>query len=342
MRRASPGDKAVADLGTFGVAPAGIAATPGGSRSLGAHIWRCAAGGGRHYAAVHLGQGLHAQSGACPDLAAAVRALAALLRARARRRCLAAAAVGSRSEGAGGTERPKDARESEELFAWSVTEALREASSSMKLYLRARTTFARGLRLSTPLRTAPAAALRDWHRLCSPRLGALQQGTGSAPRRLVWTPEAAAAQWARTCEAWVEIWSECGHQGSELRSRLAAMEAVWRPSWARVAHRWRGAQQAAVRQIARLLEREARRDAARHRRHVKVQRSARAPECQRGRHAPRAETGTRPAAAVALPLDSSSTKAELAQPLAKRRCCSEAARAAAGAPPIAVATGRRA
>lgn len=256
-----------------GIPPRRITKKPQSSapceRTLGAHMWHCSEGGFR--AEVHLGRGLYVLPALCEDLTMVVGTLARLLRLRERiRRALPAKSSFFSSENTA------DMNIDAKLFEWRVSTALREdvligngATTAPQLFLRSRISIARGLRLSSPLRavtTEAAVALNDWRLLAGATRGEsflsddihqVHLGNVVFVGRC---PEAAAQQWARTCEVWLAMWSKRGKSHRRLQAQLAAMNAVWRPAWARAARRWQLAQASVTRQVAHLLEAHADRD----------------------------------------------------------------------------------
>ncbi|CAE8626324.1 unnamed protein product [Polarella glacialis] len=227
------------------------------SRPLGAHIWSCAADGGRFFAGVHLGRGLNAQSAGCHDLPSAVTALASLLRWRGKCLQVVRPAVCRGSTASS----PMAPTLNQEAFACGVPEAFRSEdaagpssgrASQQKFFFQARLSFVKGFRLSGPMRSDAAAALSDWRRLgcdCGESLipGAQLRRNGS--------PEAAALRWAETCKAWASMWSERGKSQSDLEQTLAGMEAKWRSACEQASTLMRGAQARAAMQLSRLLAR---------------------------------------------------------------------------------------
>lgn len=166
-----------------------------------AQIWRCGAG---FVAAVHLGRGLHAQSGKCQDLPSAARHFSALLRWRAKCQCLHLELCKPRSH--------CDVKEAE-LFARSVLEAQPEAQlGNPKLFLRVRMNIS-GQRLSTPLRADVSMVLLEWLQL------GCHQGETLHPGRSA--PEMAASRWLQTCNAWREIWKKRGRAPESMQKHLA-------------------------------------------------------------------------------------------------------------------------
>lgn len=167
-----------------------------------AQIWRCGAG---FVAAVHLGRGLHAQSGKCQDLPSAARHFSALLRWRAKCQCLHLELCKPSSH--------CDAKEAE-LFARSVLEAQPTkgtGATGAKLFLRVRMNIS-GQRLSTPLRADVSMVLLEWLQL------GCHQGESLHPGR---RPETAASRWLQTCNAWREIWKKRGRAPESMQKHLA-------------------------------------------------------------------------------------------------------------------------
>lgn len=212
-----------------------------------AHIWRCNAGRGRYFASVHLGEGLHVQCSGCLDLARAVDALALLLSLRARRRSIEATAAKCLQE--------------DRLFEGSVKAAFQEVCGSdeshqlrtagaegLRLFLRVRQTFGRGIRLSTPLQSKLKDALYDWR-----LMGARLEGPGSAAA-FQGTPRATVAQrWASSSQAWASLWAQRGKPQSQLKKQLAELEVQIGPKLAAAERRRRMAYTATCRKLARLL-----------------------------------------------------------------------------------------
>eukprot|EP00931_Biecheleriopsis_adriatica_P117994 TRINITY_DN93466_c0_g1_i1.p1 TRINITY_DN93466_c0_g1~~TRINITY_DN93466_c0_g1_i1.p1 ORF type:complete len:453 (+),score=76.72 TRINITY_DN93466_c0_g1_i1:222-1580(+) len=206
-------------------------------RTLGANIWHSIANG-RFFAEAHLGHGLYAQSGGCCDLRSAVRALASVLRWRAKcQACLAA---------------QKDTSHKAEAFARMVQVCQLQvaAKARPRIFVRARMSFAPGVKLSGPLRSDAALALQDWRRLGCPSGSLL---AGAQLHRHV-SPEACLLRWSETCEAWAGIWSKRKSK-AELQRSLTKMEAKWQLAFEKASQRWRCLQSRAVVQLDRLLER---------------------------------------------------------------------------------------
>lgn len=210
-----------------------------------AHIWRCNAGRGRYFASVHLGEGLHVQCSGCPDLARAVDALALLLSLRARRRSIEASAANCLQE--------------DRLFEGTVKAAFHEVCGSdeshqlrtagaegLRLFLRVRQTFGRGIRLSTPLQSKLKDALYDW-RLMGSRLEGSAAAFQGAPRATV------AQRWASSSKAWASLWAQRGKPQSQLTKQLAELEVQIGPRLAAAERRRRVAYNATCRKLARLL-----------------------------------------------------------------------------------------
>ncbi|CAE8595972.1 unnamed protein product [Polarella glacialis] len=229
----------------------------GCSRPLGAHIWSCAADGGRLFAGVHLGRGLNAHSAGCRDLPSAATALASLLRWRGKCQQVVrpAACRGSTASS------PMAPTLDQEAFACGVLEAFRSEdavgpsvgrASQQKFFFQARLSFVKGLRLSGPLRSDAAVALSDWRRLGCDSGESLIPG---AQLRRNGSPKAAAVRWAETCKAWASMWSERGKSQSDLEQTLAGMEAKWLSACEQASNLMRGAQARAAMQLSRLLAR---------------------------------------------------------------------------------------
>ncbi|CAE8600420.1 unnamed protein product [Polarella glacialis] len=227
------------------------------SRPLGAHIWSCAADGGRFFAGVHLGRGLNAQSAGCHDLPSAVTALASLLRWRGKCLQVVRPAVCRGSTASS----PMAPTLNQEAFACGVPEAFRSEdaaglssgrASQQKFFFQARLSFVKGFRLSGPMRSDAAAALSDWRRLGCDSGESLIPG---AQLRRNGSPEAAAVRWAETWQAWASMWSERGKSQSDLEQTLARMEAKWRSACEQASTLMRGAQARAAMQLSRLLAR---------------------------------------------------------------------------------------
>jgi len=215
-------------------------------RALAAHIWRCA-DGGLFFAGLHLGRGLHAQSGGCKDLTAAIRALAFLLRWRSR--CCLATKMRLDAHDAGLKFEDSD------VFAYGVLEAskfedcVKSTPGAPRFFFRARMAFVPGLRLSGPLRSDAADALLDWRQLGCHRGDSLIAG---AQIRAGLTPEAATLRWSKTCEVWAKLWSD-RKAPADLQRQLSMMQAKWKPSCDRAARHWQQAQARAQTELSRLL-----------------------------------------------------------------------------------------
>lgn len=177
----------------------GPSAVSGACIPRAAQIWRCGAG---FVAAVHLGRGLHAQSGKCQDLQSAARHFSSLLRWRAKCQCLHLELCKPSSH--------CDAKEAE-LFARSVLEA-QPAAAAKQLFLRVRMKVS-GQRLSTPLRADVSVVLLEWLQLGCHRGETLHPGRGR--------PETAASRWLQTCNAWRDIWKKRGRAPESMQRHLA-------------------------------------------------------------------------------------------------------------------------
>jgi len=192
---------------------------------------------------VHLDNHLYAQSARCTNTLSISRAEAMLSELRARR--LHASRRGAMFE---------------QCVAIAVQEMRQETGgAAVPLYFRTRISFARGVRLSTPLRQDAATALEDWHRMVGAWGSALFSGGRLRPDC---TPQSAEAQWTSSCKAWFDIWSEWGRPPGYLGRAIAVQEAVRKPVWAKAVREWAQLQARTMCRITQLLELQAPREEA--------------------------------------------------------------------------------
>lgn len=203
---------------------------------------------GRHCLCVHLDHNLYAQSAQCNSAEEASQVLRILLALQ--KKCRRESSELQSGKLPAGGHSPSSLAFSKCVLSalaelrWIPTDGPQgdpaESSSiflpTPRLYLRTRISFGRGLRLSTPLRHDASAALRDWQRLVE-AWGPTTLFCGGQLRADC-TPELAERQWARTCKAWRDVWSEFGRPVGKLQGALRVKEAQRRLQWQRAKSQW--------------------------------------------------------------------------------------------------------